>query len=54
MGVFAGGDHFPILAELREEVAIDSKANPQARQAILDALDRVLMSIGAALQYRIG
>lgn len=53
-GVFDGKRSFPILAELRAAIATNSEANAPARQAVLDAIDPVLMSIGAALRYRVG
>lgn len=53
-GVFDGRSHFPILAELRDLIANDAQANPQAKLAILDAFGPLLKSIGGVLQYRIG
>ena len=53
-GIFDGSQHFPTLFELREEIAADSEANHQAKQAVVDSLDPVLMSIGDALRYRVG
>ena len=53
-GIFDGSQHFPTLFELREKIASDSDANHQAKQAIVDSLDPVLMSIGDVLRYRVG
>ena len=53
-GIFEGNKHYPTLFDLRETIAADSDANYQAKQAIVDALDPVLMSIGDVLRYRIG
>lgn len=44
----------PTVFDIREAVAADKQANPQARQAIVDALDPLLMSIGDVLRWRLG
>lgn len=44
----------PTLFDLDECVAGDAKANPQARQAVLDSLRSVLMSLRDVLCYRRG
>jgi len=53
-GVFDRSDNYPTLFDLRETIAADDKANPQAKQAIIDSLDPVLMSLGSVLRYRFG
>lgn len=53
-GIFDGSKHFPTLFDLRETIAADTDANYQAKQAIVDSLDPVLMSIGTVLRYRVG
>lgn len=53
-GVFVGGRSYPTLFDLREKIAADRKANPQAKHAAVDGLDPVLMSIGSVLCYRFG
>lgn len=53
-GVLCGGDHFPTMFELREQIASDREANAQARQAVVDALDPVLMSLRPVLSFRKG
>jgi hypothetical protein len=53
-GMFAGRENYPTLFDLREGVAHDPKANPQARAAVLDALDPVLLSLHGVLRYRRG
>ncbi len=53
-GVLDGGSSYPTLFDLRETIARDSRANPQARQAIVDSLDPVLLSIGSVLRWRVG
>lgn len=53
-GVLDGGRSHPTLFDLRETIARDSHANAQARQAIVDSLDPVLLSIGSVLRWRIG
>ena len=53
-GVLDGGRSYPTLFDLRETIARDSQANPQARQAIVDSLDPVLLSIGSVLRWRVG
>jgi len=53
--VFAGSRRYPTLFDLREAVAADKGANPPARQAIVDSLDPVLMSLGPeVLGYHMG
>lgn len=44
----------PCLFDLREAIANDAQANAQSRQAIVDSLDPVLLSIGSVLAYRRG
>ena len=53
-GVLAGGKKYPTLFDLRETIALDGTANPQARQAVVDALDPVLISLRGVLCYRRG
>ncbi len=53
-GVLKGGDSYPTLFDLRERIAADTKANAQARQAVIDSLDPVLLSIGSVLRWRRG
>jgi hypothetical protein len=53
-GVRKGSQRYPTLFDLREAVAADKRANPQARQAIVDSLDPVLLSIGDVLCYWYG
>ena len=53
-GIFNGSRHYPTLFDLRETIVADSDANHQARQAVVDSLDPVLMSIGVVLRYRVG
>ena len=53
-GIFEGGRHYPTLFDLREAIAADRDANHQAKQAVVDSLDPVLMSIGEVLLYRVG
>lgn len=46
---------YPTLFDLREAAAASSEAHPQAKAAILDALDPVLLSLGPdVLGYRFG
>lgn len=52
-GVLQGGSHYPTLFDFRIKIA-KSTINPQAREAILDSLDPILMSIGNCLRYRVG
>lgn len=54
LGVLCGSGHFPTLRELRETIAADGHANPQAKQAIVDSLDPILLSVGAVFDYRVG
>lgn len=53
-GISDGVQHYPTLFDLREAVANNPIANHQAKQAIVDSLDPVLMSIGSVLRYRVG
>ena len=54
-GVFEGNTAYPTLFDLFEEVKSDKKSNPQARMAILDSLEPVLLSLGPeVLAYRYG
>ncbi len=53
-GVLDGATGFPTLPELRDWVARKPQANVPAKQALLDSLDPVLMSIGRSLSYRRG
>ena len=52
--VMAGSQDFPTVFDLRHAVASDPDANHQAKSAIVDSIDPVLMSIGNVLAYRIG
>jgi len=52
-GVLEGSTHYPTLFDFREEVARNRRANPQSREAMIAALDQVLMSIGDILRYRV-
>jgi len=53
-GVTDGGKNYPTLFELREFVTANKAANHQARSAIVDALDPVLVSLRGVLCYRRG
>jgi hypothetical protein len=53
-GVLEGSCNYPTLFDLRESVAADREANPQARQAIVDSLDPLLVSLGKVLCVRRG
>ena len=54
-GVFEGKKLYPTLFDLYEGVRCNKDANPQARQAVLDALEPVLLSLGPeVLAYRYG
>ncbi len=53
-GVIQGGRRFPTLFDLREAVSVKATANAQARMAVVDALDPVLMSLRSVLCYRRG
>ena len=44
-GVFEGNTAYPTLFDLFEEVKSDKKSDPQARMAILDSLEPVLLSM---------
>ena len=45
-GIVGGSDQFPTLFHLFESIRHNRKANPQARQAILDNLEAVLLDLG--------
>jgi hypothetical protein len=45
-GVFNGSQQYPTLFHLFAAVKADRNANPQARQAVLDNLEAVLLAIG--------
>lgn len=45
-GVLQGGDRYPTLFELFEAVRLDRDANSQARQAVLDNFEAVLLALG--------
>ena len=45
-GVLQGGDRFPTLFHLFEAVRADRDANSQARQAVLDNFEAVLLALG--------
>lgn len=53
-GVMRGGKNFSTLFDLREAIARNERANPQARQAILGSLDPILLSLRDVLAYRRG
>ena len=53
-GVLDGKRIFPTMFDLYESVATNAQANPQARQAIVDSLEPVLLSIGSVVRYRNG
>ncbi|MCC6678642.1 MAG: hypothetical protein IT436_16025 [Phycisphaerales bacterium] len=54
-GVASGAERYPTLFDLREAVASKAGANPQAREAFLDSIDPVLLSLGpSVLGYRYG
>ena len=54
-GVFAGATLYPTLFDLFEAIRTDTSTNPPARQAILDSLEPVLLSLGPeVLAYRYG
>ena len=44
-----GGSKYPTLFELREAIAHDDTANPQARQAAVDTMDPVSASLTGGL-----
>jgi len=46
-GIFSGSLQYPTLFHLFEAVRTDKAANSQAKQAILDSLDLLLLSLGA-------
>ena len=48
-GVFSGGQKFPPLFHLFEEIRTNKNANSQARQAILDNLEVVLLAFGVEM-----
>ncbi|MFC1675800.1 hypothetical protein ACFL3G_01905 [Planctomycetota bacterium] len=45
-GVFNGGEMYPTLFHLFEAIRYNRHANPQARQAIIDNLEAVLLTLG--------
>lgn len=45
-GVLRGGDRYPTLFHLFEAIRADRSANPQARQAVLDNFEAVLLALG--------
>ncbi len=51
--ILAGSRHFPTMFELRNAIA-ESDGHPQAKRAVVDALDPTLMSMGSVFAYRIG
>lgn len=53
-GVLNSSKDYPTLFELRESVSGNAQANVPAKQALLDSLDPVLMSLRPALCYRQG
>ncbi len=53
-GVLGGSVDYPTLFDLREAIARDPRANPQAREAFLDSVDPVLLSVGDVFRYRVG
>jgi hypothetical protein len=53
-GILEGRSLLPTIFDLFEEIKNDTKANPQARMALLDSLDPVLQSIGPNLCFRRG
>lgn len=53
-GILEGSQKYPTLFDLRESVARNKDANPQARQALVDSLDPLLLSLRDVLCYRLG
>lgn len=54
-GIFEGKTAYPTLFDLFEQVKADGKGNAQARMAVLDNLEPVLLSLGPeVLAYRYG
>ena len=54
-GVLEGHESYPTLFDLYEVIKKDRDANPQARLAVLDSLEPVLLSLGPeVLAYRYG
>jgi hypothetical protein len=45
-GILEGGDRYPTLFGLFEAVRADRSANPQARQAVLDNFEAILLALG--------
>jgi len=45
-GVLDGGERYPTLFDLFEAIRANREANPQARQAVLDNLEAVLLTLG--------
>lgn len=52
--ILTGSRNYPTLFDLRASVNADTSGNFQARSAIIDAIDPLLMSIGNVLAYRVG
>ncbi len=53
-GVVDGSQQYPTLREVREDIAGNREAHPQAKAACIDALDPLLLSIGDVLGYEVG
>ena len=54
-GVIDGNQNFPTLFHLRDAIAADRGANVPAKQALIDSLDPVLLSLGhQVLGYHVG
>jgi len=54
-GIFNGSQNYPTIFSLFEAIRTDRTANPQARQAVIDSLELVLLSLGAeVLAYHRG
>lgn len=45
-GILNGGQQYPTLFHLFEAIRVNRDANPQARQAILDNLEAILLALG--------
>ena len=52
-GVFNGQGHFPVLFEVRDEIAKNRTANPLVREALLARLDAILINT-PGLRFRTG
>ncbi len=52
--ILEGSKYYPTLFDLRESIARNRKANPQAREAVIDSVDPVLLSLKDVLCYRYG